>query len=162
MNARINPFLPLALLALLHCGCRITDHSEKDPEAVTVDGLNFPKSGFENVDPADLPKVDFEITHMDLGQIVQGAKVDRTFNFKNTGKSALVITDVRGSCGCTVAKDWPKEPVKPGTSGTISFTFDSEGRSGRQDKTITMVANTSPPSTVLTFSAEVIGPVVKP
>ncbi|MBK9765230.1 MAG: DUF1573 domain-containing protein [Flavobacteriales bacterium] len=152
----------LCLLMLLLTGCRLTDHSEKDPDAITADGLNFPKSGFENVDPAELPKVEFEETHLDLGEIVQGAKVERTFTFENTGGSALVISDVRGSCGCTIAKDWPKEPVKPGASGTISFTFDSEGRNGRQDKTITMVANTSPPSTVLTFSAEVIGPVVKP
>ena len=157
-----KPVLLFCLLVLVLNGCRLTDHSEKDPDAVTADGLNFPKSGFEDVDPADLPKVEFEETHMDLGKIVQGAKVDRTFTFENTGGSALVISDVRGSCGCTVAKDWPKEPVKPGASGTIAFTFDSEGRNGRQDKTITMVANTSPPSTVLTFSAEVIGPDVKP
>jgi hypothetical protein len=36
--------------------------------------------------------------------------------------------------------------------------FDSEGRSGRQDKTVTVVANTTPPSTVLTLSGEVVGP----
>ena len=87
----------LCLLMLLLTGCRLTDHSEKDPDAITADGLNFPKSGFENVDPAELPKVEFEETHLDLGEIVQGAKVERTFTFENTGGSALVISDVRGS-----------------------------------------------------------------
>ncbi|MBK7620405.1 MAG: DUF1573 domain-containing protein [Flavobacteriales bacterium] len=61
---------------------------------------------------------------------------------------------MRGSCGCTVGKDWPKHPVKPNERATISISFDSEGRNGRQDKTATVAANTSPPSNVLTLSAE--------
>lgn len=140
--------------------CRITDHSERDE--VTSQDLNFPASGFEDIDPDDLPAMTFEGTHHDLGQVVQGTKVDRTYTFKNTGNSPLVITDVRGSCGCTVSKEWPKQPVKPGEKATIGVTFDSEGRSGRQDKTVTVVANTSPPSTVLTLTAEVVGPTSKP
>jgi hypothetical protein len=48
--------------------------------------------------------------------------------------------------------------VKPGEKASISVTFDSEGRSGRQDKAVTIVANTVPPSHVLTLSGEVIGP----
>jgi hypothetical protein len=144
------------VLALLVPSCRITDHSERDE--VSSDGLNFPSSGYQNVDPTDLPTMTFEATHQDLGQVVQGTKAERSYTFKNSGNSPLVITDVRGSCGCTVGKDWPKYPVPPGGKASIAVTFDSEGRSGRQDKTITVVANTSPPSTVLTLSAEVVGP----
>lgn len=162
MVAHSKAVFLVLLVPFLLGSCRLTDHSEKDPNAITPDALNFPSSGFENVDRSDLPEATFEVTHLDLGKVVQGTKVERTFGFENTGGSALVISDVRGSCGCTVANDWPKQPVKPGEKGTISFTFDSEGRSGRQNKTITMVGNTSPPSTVLTFSAEVIGPDVKP
>lgn len=142
--------------------CRITDHSERDPEAVSSDALDFPASGYENVDPKDLPKMDFEFTHLDLGRIAQGTRVDSVYTFVNTGGGPLVITDVRGSCGCTVGKDWPKHPVKPNERATISISFDSEGRNGRQDKTVTVVANTSPPSNVLTLSAEVIGPTTAP
>lgn len=151
----------VVILGLFASGCLITDHSERNGE-VSPDNLNFPSSGYENVDPDDLPKMEFEATHMDLGQVVQGTKVDRTYSFTNTGGSALVITDVRGSCGCTVGKDWPKQPVKPGEEATISVSFDSEGRSGRQDKTVTVVANTSPPSTVLTLSVEVVAPQTQP
>ena len=137
-------------------GCQLTDHSER--EEVSVDDISAPVSGYEDIDPEDLPVITFTETHQDMGQIVQGAKVTREFTFKNTGGSALVLTDVRGSCGCTVGKEWPKHPIKPGGTGTIQVVFDSEGRSGRQDKTITVVANTTPPSSVLTISGEVIGP----
>jgi hypothetical protein len=148
--------LPLLLACMLFAGCQLTDHSERDE--ITVDALQHPVRGYEKVDAKKLPKIDFEVTHMDMGQIAQGNKVTRIFDFKNTGGSALILTDVRGSCGCTVSKNWPKHPIKPGETGSIEVVFDSEGRSGRQDKTITVVANTSPPSTVLTISGEVMGP----
>ncbi|MBL7951030.1 MAG: DUF1573 domain-containing protein [Flavobacteriales bacterium] len=155
--------LPLFLSLLgVFPSCRLTDHTERDPNEVTAENLNFPASGYENVDLDDLPKFEFAYTHLDLGKVVQGSKVDSLYVFENTGGSPLVITDVRGSCGCTVGKDWPKQPVAPGERASIRVSFDSEGRSGRQDKTVTVVANTSPPSTVLTLSAEVVGPTSKP
>jgi len=160
--ARAKWYFLLLLLPFEFSNCRITDHSERDPDQVSPDGLNFPASGYENVDPDKLPKMEFENTHLDLGSLVQGDRVERNYTFTNTGGGPLVISDVRGSCGCTVGKDWPKNPVKPGEKATISVSFDSEGRNGRQDKTVTVVANTSPPSTVLTLSAEVIGPTTTP
>ncbi|MEX1132921.1 MAG: DUF1573 domain-containing protein [Flavobacteriales bacterium] len=138
-------------------GCRITDHSENDGE-VNPQHITFPASGYEEVDPRNVSVLTFDETHLDMGRIIQGNTVEHRFTFRNTGRAALVITDVRGSCGCTVSKDWPREPVPPGGEGGITVVFDSEGRSGRQDKTVTIVANTTPPSTVLTLSGEVVGP----
>lgn len=158
--------LPLAYLpltaAFLLSACRITDHSERDPSEVSAGNLNFPASGYANTDPDELPRMEFTYTHLDLGRIVQGTKVDSVYVLKNSGGTPLVITDVRGSCGCTVGKDWPKNPVAPGAEASITVSFDSEGRSGRQDKTVTVVANTNPPSTVLTLSAEVVAPRTQP
>jgi hypothetical protein len=93
-----------------------------------------------------------------MGRIAEGVQVEKTYGFVNTGKSDLVITDVRGSCGCTVGKDWPKTPVHPGQHGAITVSFDSEGRPGVQHKTITVVANTQPPTSVLTLTGEVVAP----
>jgi len=159
-TARVGGHMPLAvcLFALSFASCQITDYSERDPNEVTTESLNFPASGYENVDPADLPRFTFDSTHMNMGHIIQGAVVENTYTFTNTGGAPLVITDVRSTCGCTVGKDWPKHPVAPGEGGVISVTFNSEGRSGRQEKTITVVANTTPPSTVLTLTGEVAGP----
>ena len=145
----------MVLLPLIAIGCQITDHSEKE---ITPEMVQFPASGYEKVDEKDLPRIEFEETHFDMGQIVQGNKVSREFHFTNTGKSALILTDVRGSCGCTVGKEWPKDPIKPGEKGTIEVQFDSEGRSGRQEKTVTVVSNATPPTTVLTIAGEVMGP----
>lgn len=154
--------MPVLWLALLVAttGCRLTDHSERDD--VTADMLNFPSSGYEGVDPDDLPKIDFDSTTLDMGVIVQGAKVTKYYRFTNTGGGPLVIADVRGSCGCTVGKNWPREPVAPGKGGTIEVSFDSEGRSGHQSKTVTVVANTVPPTTALVLTGDVAGPATLP
>ncbi len=93
-----------------------------------------------------------------MGRIAEGAQVEKSYRFTNRGKIDLVITDVRASCGCTVAKNWPRMPIAPGASSAITVNFNSEGRPGKQHKTITVVANTNPPTTVLTLSGEVVAP----
>jgi len=52
----------------------------------------------------------------DFGTIPEGQKVEVAFRFRNTGSTPLVITQVRPSCGCTIA-DQPKEPIAPGAEG---------------------------------------------
>jgi len=150
----------MAVLAIALTGCRLTDHSER--EEVTADMLKFPSSGYEGVDPDDLPRISFDSTTKDMGVIVQGAKVTKYYHFINTGGGPLVIADVRGSCGCTVGKSWPRDPIAPGDGGTIEVSFNSEGRSGHQSKTITVVANTVPPTTALVLTGDVVGPAVAP
>ncbi len=150
------PRLTYLLVGLSFASCQLTDHSERDE--VSTQDINFGRSGYEEVDTDDLPVIAFDSTELKMGVVVQGARVERSFSFLNKGKSALVISDVRSTCGCTVGKDWPKTPIAPGTGGAITVSFDSEGRSGAQHKTITVVANTDPPSTVLTLTGEVVGP----
>ncbi|MFN8330166.1 MAG: DUF1573 domain-containing protein [Saprospiraceae bacterium] len=65
----------------------------------------------------------------------------------------MVISDAKGSCGCTVP-DWPREPVPPGGSGVINVQFDSKGKGSddgqKQSKRVTVTANTNPAQTYLT------------
>jgi hypothetical protein len=77
----------------------------------------------------------------DFGTISEGQKVDVSFRFRNTGASPLVITQVRPSCGCTIAEQ-PQEPIAPGGQGTISATFNSAGHAGINRKTLFVTANT--------------------
>ncbi len=154
------PVVMLAVVLSATSGCRLTDHSERDD--VTSDMLKFPASGHEGVDPDDLPQIRFDSTTLDMGVIVQGAKVTKYYTFTNPGGAPLVISDVRGSCGCTVGKNWPREPIAPGKGGTIEVSFDSEGRSGHQSKTVTVVANTVPPTTALVLTGDVAGPATIP
>ena len=56
------------------------------------------------------PKMTFAETKHDFGKIMQGEKVNWTFDFTNTGDGDLVISQASASCGCTVP-EWPKEPI---------------------------------------------------
>ena len=68
-----------------------------------------------------------------------GAPAEYEFEFTNTGKEPLIISDAKGSCGCTVPQ-WPKEPIAPGKMGKIKVTYDSK-RTGNIDKKVTITSN---------------------
>ena len=89
----------------------------------------------------DYPIMNFEETEYHFGNISQGSIVEHSFKFTNTGNADLVITNAKGSCGCTVP-NYPKEPIAPGESGEINVKFDSKNRSGSQYKTVTLTTNT--------------------
>jgi hypothetical protein len=82
----------------------------------------------------------FEKEEHDFGTIRQGDKVEYEFVFENTGNEPLIISQAQGSCGCTVP-EYPKNPMKKGEKGVIKVTFDSAGKMGWQDKTITLTTN---------------------
>ena len=98
--------------------------------------------------------IKFEETSYAWGSVNEGDKMTHMFKFKNAGSNDLIISDARGSCGCTVP-EWPKEPIKPGKSGVIKVVFDSKGKPGDQQKTVTLTANTEPANTVLTIKGAV-------
>jgi len=93
------------------------------------------------VDSSKFTTIEWLEPTKDFGKIVEGQKLEVSFRFKNTGDKPLVIESVRPSCGCTVA-DPPKEPVAPGEEGEIKGSFDSNGKSGEQHKTLFVKANT--------------------
>jgi hypothetical protein len=153
------PLAPPCVCALLLTGCFLTDHGEGE---INTRDLHFPASGYERLDAKDLPAITFDATEVDMGRIAEGAQVQQRFTFKNTGGSPLVLSAVNSTCGCTVGKDWPRDPIPPGGTGHVDVTFDSNGRTGRQHKTVTVVSNAHPPSTVLTLTGEVVGPASQP
>ncbi|MBN2174255.1 MAG: DUF1573 domain-containing protein [Bacteroidales bacterium] len=105
----------------------------------------------------NLPEIEFEREVYDFGKVIQGEIVTYGFKFTNTGKKDLVIGQVKTSCGCTVPK-FPKIAIKPGESNTLTVSFNSEGRKGVQNKTITVVTNCQPNTTVLRIKAMVLTP----
>lgn len=147
-----------AMFILALPSCLLTDHSENDPAVASAKDLQIPASGYQDASEARMPVIAFDSTDLDMGRIAEGVQVEKVFSFTNKGKVDLVLTDVRASCGCTVAKNWPRMPIAPGARGAITVNFNSEGRPGVQRKTITVVANTTPPTTVLTLSGEVMSP----
>ena len=110
--------------------------------------------------PESAPKpepttISFDRILHNFGKIKEGEKVKTVFRFKNTGKKLLIISNATGSCGCTVPK-WPQQPVQPGASDEIAVEFNSEGKAGENDKTVTVTANTEPSVNLLTIKATVI------
>lgn len=91
---------------------------------------------------SNAPVMTFDKTIHDFGAIQEGQKVETLFTFTNTGKSDLVISDARGSCGCTVP-EYPKNTsIAPGATGQIRVSFDSSNKPNLQQKTVTISANT--------------------
>jgi hypothetical protein len=111
----------------------------------------------ESIDPST-PVMTFENETIDYGTLDQGADGVRTFKFKNTGKSPLLITEVKGQCGCTTLPDgWPKEPIKPGASGTIKVKYDTQ-RVGTFDKKVTVTSNSAVASKQVTIKGVIKSP----
>lgn len=141
--------IPLLILAaglnLISCNSEKQNNQEISTNEVNIGNAN------------ELPIIDFEEEVHDFGKIVQGEKVSYDFKFTNVGKSNLVISNASASCGCTIA-DFPKEPIPPGKSGKISVVFNSEGKSGYTEKTITVVTNCEPNTKILKITVDIVEP----
>jgi hypothetical protein len=103
------------------------------------------------------PVIAWEKSTHDFGDMAQGDKVEQTFKFTNTGNEPLVITNVEVTCGCTLPKSWPRDPIMPGSKGEITLAFNSTGKLGKQNKVVTIVSNASnPDGKQIIFTANVL------
>ena len=96
----------------------------------------------------------FEETEFDFGTITDGEKVSHTFAFTNDGDEPLILSNAKGSCGCTVPV-WPREPIAPGESGEVTVEFNSKNKKGKRNQKVTITANTNPPQSFLFLKGEV-------
>jgi len=142
-----------AVLALLIASC---GGDNKGKDGISTNDVNISSSA-DGKSNSNLPDIKLEEEEHDFGRITQGEKVSFAFKFRNTGGANLIITSAAGSCGCTVP-EWPKEPILPGKEGKINVIFNSEGKSGRQEKTITIVTNCEPSTKVVRIKTEIIVP----
>jgi cyclophilin family peptidyl-prolyl cis-trans isomerase len=100
-------------------------------------------------------KIQFNKETHDYGIIKYNADPYCVFEFKNTGNEALLITEARGSCGCTVP-EWPKEPIAPGATGMLKVTYDTK-RVGSFQKSVTITSNAvNDPVKVVNIKGEVL------
>ncbi len=100
-------------------------------------------------------QITFEETSHDFGNIQQGVVVEYTFKFKNTGNAPFVISNVRTTCGCTATK-WPREPIAIGQNAEITAQFNSAGKSGAQNKVITVISNAKNAQEIVSIKANVV------
>lgn len=100
------------------------------------------------------PKITFSKEVHDYGNIKYDGDPNCTFEFTNTGDEPLIISNAKGSCGCTVP-EWPKEPIAPGAKGTIKVKYDTK-RSGPINKSVTISSNAvNEPEKIVRIKGEV-------
>jgi len=100
------------------------------------------------------PILRFDNLEYNFGYIDEGDIVNHDFYFTNVGRTPAIITEATTSCGCTVPS-FPKYPIRPGQREKISVVFDSKGRLLKQNKSITITANTDPNYTTMYLTGEV-------
>lgn len=142
----------LLLVGLLVGGC----HRKAKEGDFTVKDVHIPQTadGLSPKEVEKMPVITFETTTYDFGDVVEGERLTYSFKFKNTGKSNLIIYSSEATCGCTTSQP-PKAPIRPGESGEILVTFNSEGQKGNVQKRILVGANTYPAETILMIKANV-------
>jgi len=97
---------------------------------------------------AKKPKIEFEETSWNFGEITEGDIVEKKFKFTNTGKAPLQILATSASCGCTIPS-FPFLDIAPGESNVIGVTYNSVSKEGKQTPEITIESNTEPKVTIL-------------
>ncbi|MEY3854975.1 MAG: hypothetical protein RIS68_989 [Bacteroidota bacterium] len=142
-------FLSLLLISGLFLSCE----NKQKKEAL---------SASESAIPLDLrpsaekhPIMEFDQPVVYLGRVTQGDSARYTFHFKNKGNMPLKIMSVNASCGCTTPK-WSQDLIQPGKKGFIKVTFNSAGKEGKVQKTVTAYCNTIPADNTVAFKIEVI------
>ena len=116
--------------------------------------------GQVKVENPNAAKITFDSEVIDYGTIEQGADGVREFKFTNNGKEPLIISNARGSCGCTVPT-WPKNPIKPGESSVIKVKYDTK-RLGAINKSVTITSNAETATKVIRIKGKIIAPQTSP
>ena len=158
---KIVSFAFAALIASSLVSCGGNDTSKEAPSTPTTTPAPVkaePKVTPEKVEEATGDAAfKFDNEEWDFGKIDQGDVVEHSFTFTNTGTEPLIISNAKGSCGCTVPV-WPREPIGVGKTGTINVKFNSKGKKNKQNKRVTLTANTTPNQTILRVKGEVNAP----
>jgi len=142
----------MACLALGAC----KQQEEKDPNQLPTTLIKNPYSaqGTDTTLLDQMPVLVFADTVHHFGQMKEGENVSYDFKLRNEGKSPLVISSAEASCGCTVMSI-PREPVPPGGESSLTVRFNSAGKPGHQEKTITVTSNATRGKQHLFIIAEV-------
>jgi hypothetical protein len=114
---KIRTISAIFLLALVPVSCNQEEGKKKKGDAV----------------------ITFAEVKFDYGEIPFKGDGDCEFEFRNTGKTPLVLTHVKSTCGCTIP-EWPSEPIKEGEQGIIRVTYDTQ-RAGSFNKSIYVYSN---------------------
>lgn len=75
------------------------------------------------------PKIVLSQPNWDFGQAWEDEPQTLNLNIRNEGASPLILTNVRSTCGCTVAQPAKRE-LAPGETTSMNVRFDTHGKQG--------------------------------
>lgn len=123
-----------------------TNDTDRPLKTIELNGTY--KRIFTEAELAELPRITFNELTFDGGDILEGDKLEHSFEFGNLGKQPLQLVSVKASCGCTTPS-WTKDAVPPGGTGKIDVVFNSAGKKGPQHKTVAVRTNDPQNDTVI-------------
>ena len=151
-----------ALVALSVFSCQqgnddVRDAARQNIETVAPANPNAAAPGQPSVATPTGPttSMNFAETSFNFGDVTEGEIITHTYAFTNTGDEPLIITDAKGSCGCTVPSR-PTAPIAPGETGEITVRFDTNNKVGQRNQRVTITANTNPAQTVISLDGTVV------
>lgn len=150
-------FLSLVMVLFLSAcdsAPKAADTTNETPEVSSALIENPATASEPTKKPEGYAVMTFKNMSHNFGDILENQKVETTFEFTNTGKVDLLISNCSAMCGCTVP-EWPREPIKPGEKGSIKVVFDSAGKGGVNNKIVTVYANIESKTLELKFTANV-------
>ncbi len=136
----------MTLLAVGFTSCNKEKASDK------INSENVQEAADRDKKLASLPVIEWDKVEHDFGTLQQGEIAKTIFTLTNVGKSDLVISKAKGSCGCTVP-EWPRQAIKPGETGEIEVKFNSRNKKGKASNTVTLATNTEKGSEVVRIKA---------
>ncbi len=100
-------------------------------------------------------RLSFSETVIDFGSVSEGELATESVELINSGLSTLEIRKVDSNCNCVKATI-DSNSIEAGGSEILKLVFSSDGRKGRQYKTVTVFSNDpTAPTQVLSVKAEV-------
>ncbi len=102
-------------------------------------------------------EIKFKETKQNFGFVHEGDTVRLSYELKNVGDKALIISNYEVECGCTVMERVTKS-IEPGETNIIKVTFDTHQKYDRQDRIVKIISNAKNSPTELRFKGVVLKP----
>jgi len=85
----------------------------------------------------------FENKMLNYGYIEQGKVIDHVFKYTNVSNVPVNILNAEASCGCT-RPTYSFMQIEPGATGEIGVRFDSNGKLGKMESSVTVLTDANP------------------
>lgn len=76
--------------------------------------------------------------------ILQGEPLEIYYRFTNTGTAPLIIDEIQSSCGCVVADKTSYRTIRPGNTGSIKLSYNSNKNIGFVKHYVQVYGNVKP------------------